>query len=60
MVTPGTWSPKQVRALAEFVLFHGDPVKKWPSHKRDQLYVSEVDPGTGGGILYVRGRGTCI
>lgn len=38
--TPGTWSPDEVKSLVEFVLFHGDPVQKWPTHKRDDFWAS--------------------
>jgi hypothetical protein len=28
-----TWSLEEVKSLVEFVLFHADPMDKWPSHK---------------------------
>ena len=40
--TPGTWSPEKVKALVEFVLFHGDPGQKWPTHKHDDFWASAV------------------
>ena len=38
--TPGNWSAEEVKALVEFVLFHGVPVHKWPTHKRDDYWAS--------------------
>ena len=38
--SPGTWSAEEVKALVEFVLFHGDPAEKWPSHKRQEFWDS--------------------
>ena len=35
-----TWSLEEVKSLVEFVLFHADPIEKWPSHKRDEFWDS--------------------
>ena len=38
--TPGNWSAEEVKALVEFVLFHGNPVHKWLTHKQDDFWAS--------------------